>query len=410
MIAAEWMQPMPTLAAQADSGMTEAHWIFLVLTAIVLGIAGVFAVVKELREEGFLGRTWALRVFFLLVTAGVGYAIPEFAPTLSKAPLHLDPWWSMIGALVLFGLVFSAEVYLGAVNISVLVFGAMMGIVVAHLAYFILLLVMEPMMAKVGEQTMREYARTIKMLLSVVFVYLFVMLVHKNRDRFNFVIPYVEFHREQRGASGLLVDTSAVIDGRLADLCNTHIIEGPLVVPKFVLRELQALADSADKLKRVRGRRGIDMLNRLRKTPGITVQIDEGRVPGAPDVDTKLIKLAQTVGARIVTTDVNLHKIANVQGVKVINVNDVSTALKPAVLPGEPLTIELIRAGDSPGQAVGYMDDGTMIVVENAKQGIGSTADVIITRLLQTATGRIIFAKLRSDSGEGSDHDRHAQQ
>jgi uncharacterized protein YacL len=238
---------------------------------------------------------------------------------------------------------------------------------------------------------------------------LFVLLVHKNRNRFNFVIPYVEFRREQRGASGLLVDTSAVIDGRLADLCNTHVIEGPLIVPKFVLSELHALADSADKLKRVRGRRGIDMLNRLRKTPDITVQIDEVRVPGAPDVDTKLIKLAQTLGARIVTTDVNLHKVANVQGVHVVNVNDVSAALKLAVLPGEPLEVALIRAGDSPGQAVGHMDDGTMIVVENAKQGIGSTVDIIITRLLQTATGRIIFAKLRSDSGESSDHDRQAQ-
>ena len=412
MIAAQWMRLVPTVAAQSGGGggMTEAHWIFLVPTAIVLGVVGVFAVIKELREEGFLARTWVLRGFFLLVTAGVGFAIPEFAPELKKAPLYLDPWWSMLSAIILFGLVFCAEVYLGAINISVLVFGAMMGIVVAHLAYFILLLVMEPMMAKSGDaEALRQYALTIKMLLSVVFAYLFVLLVHKNRDRFNFVIPYVEFRREQGGSSGLLVDTSAVIDGRLADLCGTHIIEGPLVVPKFVLRELQTLADSADKLKRVRGRRGIDMLNRLRKTPNITVQIDEGRVPGAPDVDTKLIKLAQTLGARIVTTDVNLHKVANVQGVQVINVNDVSTALKPTVLPGEPLAIELIRSGDSPGQAVGYMDDGTMIVVENAKQEIGSTADVIITRLLQTATGRIIFAKLTSDKGEDSGQNRHKQ-
>ena len=408
MIAAEWMRLVPTVVAQSDGGMAAAHWIFLVPTAIVLGVAGVFAVIKELREEGFLWQTWVLRGFFLLVTAGVGFAIPRFAPSIGGPPLNLDPWWSMIGAIILFLLVFCAEVFAGAVNISVIVFGAMIGILVAHLGYFILLLVMEPMMAESGDkEALQQYALTIKMLLSVVFAYLFVLLVHKNRDRFNFVIPYVEFRREQRGASALLVDTSAVIDGRLADLCGTHIIEGPLIIPKFVLRELQALADSDDKLKRVRGRRGIDMLNRLRKTPSITVQIDEGRVPGAPDVDTKLIKLAETLGARIVTTDVNLHKIANVQGVHVININDVSTALKPAVLPGEPLTIELIRDGEASGQAVGYMDDGTMIVVENGKQEIGTMADVIITRLLQTATGRIIFAKLKSDRGESSGHDRH---
>ena len=412
MIEAHLSSSMPTaLLLGVGDGMTAAHWIFLVPTAIVLGVAGVFAVIKEAREEGFLWQTWVLRVFFLLVTAGVGFAIPKFAPALSEPPLSLDPWWSMLGAIILFVLVFCAEVYAGALNISVIVFGAMIGILVAHLAYFILLLVMEPMMSEAQDkESLEQYALVIKMLLSVVFAYLFVLLVHKNRDRFNFVIPYVEFRRESRGASGLLVDTSAIIDGRLADLCNTHIIEGPLVVPKFVLRELQALADSADKLKRTRGRRGIDMLNRLRKSPDVTVQIDEGRVPGAPDVDAKLIKLAETLGARIVTTDLNLHKVANVQGVQVINVNDVSTALKPAVLPGEPLAVELIREGEAPRQAVGYMDDGTMIVVENARAGVGSTVDVIITRLLQTATGRIIFAKLKSDTGESSGQNRRGKQ
>jgi len=390
--------------------MTTAHWIFLLPTAVVLAVAGVFAVIKELREEGFLWHTWVLRGFFLLVTAGVGFAIPKFAPALTKPPLNLDPWWSMMGAIILFFIVFCLEVYAGALNISVIVFGAMIGILVAHLAYFVLLLVMEPMMTTPQDRLiLPQYALTTKMLLSVVFAYLFVLLVHKNRDRFNFIIPYVEFRREHRGASGLLVDTSAVIDGRLADLCSTRIIEGTLVVPKFVLRELQALADSADKLKRVRGRRGIDMLNRLRKDPMITVQIDEGRVPGAPDVDAKLIKLAETLGARIVTTDLNLSKIANVQGVQVVNVNDVAAALKPAVLPGEPMTVELIREGEAQGQGVGYMDDGTMVVVENARHEVGSIADVIVTRLLQTSTGRIIFAKLKSERAEPTGQNRRTQ-
>jgi len=375
--------------------MTEAHWIFLVLSGLVIFGAGVLAVIKELREEGFLWQTWALRIFFLFATAGVGYAIPTFAERLKDPPLSLDPWWSMVGAIILFLLVFSAEVFSGALNISAIVFGATIGIIIAHLAYFLLLLVIDPMMrGSIDEQIMDQYALTVKILLSVVFAYLFVLLIHKNRDRFNFIIPYVEFRRERRGGSALLVDTSAVIDGRLAELCNTRIIEGPLIVPKFVLRELQALADSAEKLKRIRGRRGIDLLNRLRKNPSVVVQIDEGRVPGAPDVDAKLIKLAETVDARLLTTDVNLTKIATVHGVRVVNIHQVAEALKPAVLPGERLSIALRRRGEAQGQAVGYMDDGTMVVVENARQLVGSEVDVVITRLLQTATGRIVFAGL----------------
>jgi uncharacterized protein YacL len=378
--------------------MKLEHWIFLIPSALVIVGAGALAIFKEVREEGFLWRTWALRAFFLLVTAGIGYSIPTFAPELTKQPFSLDPWLAMIGAIILFLLVFSAEVFAGAINISVVVFGGMIGIVVAHMAYFLLLLVMEPMMTSGGSniRAMQQYATVLKVLLSTVFAYLFVLLVHKNRDRFNFIIPYVEFRREQQGASALLVDTSAIIDGRLAELCDTRLIEGPLIVPKFVLRELHTLADSHDKLKRGRGRRGIDMLNRLRKNADVGVQIDDGRVPGALDVDSKLIKLAQTLGARILTTDVNLNKIANVQGVKVININQIATAVRPSVLPGETLEVELIRPGESKGQAVGYMDDGTMIVIENGKSLIGSIVEVEVTRLLQTSAGRIVFARLPS--------------
>jgi len=384
--------------------MSEAHWLFLVLSGIAIAVAGIIAVVREIRQEGFLWGTWALRAFFLLVTAGLGFALPTIAPVLKDAPLGLDPLNSMIAAIILFVLVFSAEVFAGAVNISVVVFGAMIGIIVAHLAYFLLLLVMEPMArTEADRQIMSQYAIASKVLLSIVFAYLFVLMIYKNRDRFNFIIPYVEFRRERRGGSAVVVDTSAIIDGRLADLCETRVIEGPLIVPRFVLRELQTLADSADKLKRSRGRRGLDMLNRLRKG-SVLVQIDEGRVPGASDVDAMLVKLAETLGARLITTDVNLSKIAIVQGVHVINLNDIATAMKPLALPGEPLSIELLRSGETPDQAVGYLDDGTMVVVENAQHRIGSTVEVIVTRLLQTPTGRIIFSKLRSD--EAGPHDR----
>jgi uncharacterized protein YacL len=375
---------------------------FLIASGVVILGFGVAAIIRELREQGFVWRTWALRCVFLLATAGVGYSIPYFAPVLKDKPFFLDPWVSMVGSIIVFLFVLSLEVLAGAINISVVVFGGMIGIVVAHVAYFLLLLVMEPLMTGKQEQ-LAQYGLVLKNLLSILFAYLFVLLVHKNRDRFNFIIPYVEFRREQRGGTGILIDTSAIIDGRLLDLVATNIVEGPLIVPKFVLRELHTLADSSDKLKRARGRRGIDMLNRLRKEEHVEVQIDEGRVPGATGVDAKLIKLAETLGARILTTDVNLNKIANVQSVAVVNVNQVAAAVKPSVLPGEELDVDLIRAGESKGQAVGYMDDGTMVVVENARPLIGRQVGVAITRVLQTSAGRLIFAKLQPGSSEAED-------
>ncbi|MFO7898686.1 MAG: TRAM domain-containing protein [Planctomycetota bacterium] len=389
--------------------MTVAHWIFLTLSGAVILIAGVWAVIREIRDEGFVAGTWALRAFFLLVSAGIGYAIPEFAPTLKDPPINLDPQVSMLGCIIIFLLVFSAEVFAGTLNISFFVFGAMIGVIVAHLTYYLVVLAMEPMVTEHAGAVWADYKLTIKMLLSVVFAYLFVLLVYKNRDRFNFIIPYVEFRRERRGGAALLVDTSAIIDGRLEDLCKTGMVEGPLVVPRFVLRELHRLADSADKLKRARGRRGIDILNRLRKNSRIPVQIDEGRVPGTPDTDAKLIRLAETLGAKILTADINLNKIADVQGVDVVNLHHVARAVKPAVLPGETLSLELIRPGEAPDQAVGYMDDGTMVVVEKARERIGEEVDVVITRLLQTAAGRIIFAKLSAHATHIGRRDRGNQ-
>ncbi len=354
--------------------------------------------------------TWALRVFFLLVSAGVGYAIPEFAPRLQEPPIYLDPVFSMVACLLLYLIVLSAEVFAGTLNISVFVFGGMIGIIVAHFAYYLIVLVMEPVIAgEYAAEVWEDYRLTIKMLLSLMFAYLFVMLVYKNRDRFNFIIPYVEFRREQRGGAALLVDTSAIIDGRLAEIGKTGLIEGPLVVPRFVLREMHQLADSADKLKRARGRRGIDILNQLRKSRDIPVQIDEGRVPGTPDADSKLIRLAETLGAKILTTDINLSKIANVQGIPVININEVARAVKPAVLPGETLTLELIRPGEAPDQAVGYMDDGTMVVVEEARDRIGEEVAVVVIRLLQTSAGRIIFARLNEDAEDVARRKRGSQ-
>ncbi|HHW44802.1 MAG TPA: TRAM domain-containing protein [Desulfotomaculum sp.] len=196
-----------------------------------------------------------------------------------------------------------------------------------------------------------------------------------------------------------LLDTSVIIDGRIADLCESGFIEGTLLVPAFVLEELRHIADSPDVLKRNRGRRGLDILNQMRKDSTVKVQILDN-VRGLDDVaevDSKLVKLAQRLGAKIMTNDFNLNKVAELHGVKVLNINELANAIKPVVLPGEEMTVQVVRDGKEAGQGVGYLDDGTMIVVDGGKKYMGQTISVMVTSVLQTAAGRMIFAKPRQE-------------
>lgn len=196
------------------------------------------------------------------------------------------------------------------------------------------------------------------------------------------------------GASPVLIDTSAIIDGRIGDICRTGFLHGMLVVPSFVITELQRIADSTDPLRRNRGRRGLDMLSRLQKEPGVRLEILEAN--GRGDVDSRLLRLAQKMQARVVTSDFNLNKVASLHGVSVLNVNELANALKPVVLPGEEMSVQLIRDGKEQGQGVGYLDDGTMIVVDGGRRHIGETLDVTVTSVLQTPAGRLIFARPKS--------------
>ncbi|ACX51553.1 PilT protein domain protein [Ammonifex degensii KC4] len=200
-----------------------------------------------------------------------------------------------------------------------------------------------------------------------------------------------------------LLDTSAIIDGRIADLCASGFLEGTLVVPVFVLEELQHIADSGDTLRRNRGRRGLDILNRIKKETGVKVQICDQAVDGGEGlpVDAKLVRLAKKLGAKLVTTDYNLHKVAELQGVKVLNINELAQALRPVVLPGEEMSIHLVKDGKEPGQGVGYLEDGTMVVVEGGKKYIGQTIRVTVTSVLQTSAGRMIFAKPKAEGEVG---------
>lgn len=190
-----------------------------------------------------------------------------------------------------------------------------------------------------------------------------------------------------------ILDTSVIIDGRIADICKTGFIEGTLVIPEFVLEELQHIADSSDLLKRNRGRRGLDILNKIQKELDVKVLIYEEAVEEAGEVDSKLVKLAKSMRGKVVTNDFNLNKVCELQGVSVLNINDLANAVKPVVLPGEEIVVQVIKDGKEHGQGVAYLDDGTMIVVEGGRDFIGTTMEVLVTSVLQTSAGRMIFAK-----------------
>ncbi len=195
-----------------------------------------------------------------------------------------------------------------------------------------------------------------------------------------------------------ILDTSAIIDGRIADVCETGFIEGTFIIPQFVLYEIQHIADLQDPVRKTRGRRGLEILHRLQKQTQVKVKIVDVDFPKLKDVDSKLIALAKSLEGKIVTNDYNLNKVAELQGINVLNMNELATALKPAILPGEQLNIRIVKEGKEYGQGIGYLDDGTMVVVDDARRLLGKTVDVVVTSLLQTTSGRMIFGKLKEQA------------
>ncbi len=232
----------------------------------------------------------------------------------------------------------------------------------------------------------------------VVFSYLATVIALRGKDEFNMVIPYVKFRRIDRPERLVLLDTNIIIDGRIIEVCNTGFLDAVLIVPRFVLHELQLIADAGDDMKRHRGRRGLEVLQALEKHHRAEVKIHEDDVLDTPDVDDKLVKLAQRLPAEILTNDHNLQRIAELQKVKVLNLYELSKALRPVLLPGEPLNLRLVKAGKEPGQAVAYLADGTMVVVNHAQPLVGQEVSVVIESVLQTAAGRLVFAQLGGDA------------
>ncbi len=253
-----------------------------------------------------------------------------------------------------------------------------------------------------------RFGMVIQVILNLFLAYLgFNLGINKREELFNFIKPKVKRNSIKTNtqnnntsdiedglkASYKVVDTSAIIDGRIADVCKTDFMEGTLIIPEFILEELQHIADSSDILKRNRGRRGLDILKKMQNDADIRVEIHEQDFDEIKEVDSKLVKLAKVLDGKVVTNDYNLNKVAELQGVAVLNINELANAVKPVVLPGEEMEVKIIKDGKEPGQGVGYLDDGTMIVVDEARDYIGEEIEILVTSILQTAAGRMIFAK-----------------
>ena len=272
--------------------------------------------------------------------------------------------------------------------ISSVYFGTVVGIFLAY----IVSLTLAPLTPSPLSKTMFD---AIQLVIGLVCCYVCISLLLQTRNDFRFIIPYVEFAREVKGGKPCILDTSVIIDGRIADVVDTAVLDGQLILPKFVIAELQGIADSSDRMRRSRGRRGLDILNRLRSNPKADVQLFDRDLPefsGQP-VDMRLVVLAKHLKGRLVTNDYNLNKVAGIHGVEVINLNDLANALKPIFLPGEQVEVRVVKAGEEVGQGIGYLEDGTMVVIEGGREFIGKQVAVAVTSVLQTSAGRMVFGR-----------------
>lgn len=279
-------------------------------------------------------------------------------------------------------------------TISAIYFGMLLGLLLGTLFS----LALEPLVQYyVPEHVAPKLVQVQRILIVLVCCYVSITTLLQTKDEFRFIIPYVEFAKQVKGVKALVLDTSVIIDGRIADICDTRLIDTKLIVPKFVLHELQGIADSSDKLKRNRGRRGLDILKRMQNNDKIELEMQEANLPELREVqkvDERLVVMAKVLDARVVTNDYNLNKMAQLQGVEVINLNEVANALKSVALPGESMSVRLVKQGDQIGQGVGYLDDGTMVVVEQGRSYIGQEVTITVTSVLQTPAGRMVFGRI----------------
>jgi len=295
-----------------------------------------------------------------------------------------------IGMLVGFGasiIIIILEIGMRKVSVRGLsssVFGLILGLIMSKLVTDAFSLAQIP----------PEQLAQVRVTLTLVFCYLGMVIGLRGKDEFNVIIPYIRLRRQDQMEEVTILDTSVIIDGRILDILKTKFVEGKLIIPKFVLKELQQIADSSDPMKRQRGRRGLEMLHIMQKDNAQLISLHDEEFPEVHEVDAKLVKLAKVMEAKIMTVDFNLNRVASLQGIKILNINEMANALKPVVFPGEEMHVKLIKEGKEHNQAIGYLDDGTMIVVEDSRRFIGQDVKVTVTSVLQTQAGRMIFAKL----------------
>lgn len=327
-----------------------------------------------------------MRVLFVIICTGTGY----YSFQLNGAIIGLT------GSLVIIGI----EMSLRLISIKSVIMGSIGligGLVIGKLLTdsFLVPFLLEK--SPIPEQSIT----LVRAGTSLIFGYIGFMITLKKKGEISLLTRLFTVG-ESKGKSEIKVlDTSVIIDGRIADICDSGFLEGPLVVPRFVLRELQGIADSADSLKRKRGRRGLDVLNRIQKNERIGVTIQDTDFPEVQEVDAKLVKLGKLLNAQILTNDYNLNKVAEIQQVGVLNINELANALKPVVLPGETMKVRIIKEGKEAEQGVGYLDDGTMVVVDSGKYYLNQVMEIMVTSVLQTPAGRMIFGR-RSEGGENN--------
>lgn len=344
---------------------------------------------------------WALRGVFGAIIIGMGMIAFQYVFEASNETTQA--WIAFFAILGCGFLLVMTDVLLRdkqITTISAIYFGLLLGLLLGN----ILSTALEPFLFEWGDitkggniQAVQQRKALVALLITVACCYVTISTLLQTKDEFRFIIPYVEFSKQIKGSKPLVLDTSVIIDGRIADICDTRFIDSRMIVPRFVLQELQSVADSSDKLKRNRGRRGLDMLKRMQNNNKIELVLHDANMPELRDVqkvDERLVLFAKVLGARVVTNDYNLNKIAQLQGVDVINLNELANAMKSVALPGEMMNVRLVKPGDQIGQGVGYLEDGTMVVVEQGRSSIGQEVAITVTSVLQTPAGRMIFGRL----------------
>ncbi len=352
-----------------------------------------------------------IRITYLVIAAGAlaTYTLNQGAGTPEVISDH------PVAAFVLLMLIASSVILLDILFpkkkievLSAVYFGLLIGVLLSFLLTKALdpLFAMNDLWGNEGD----EFRSGVIVLSLLILPYVCISFLLQTKDDFRFLIPYVEFSRDLKGGRPLIVDSSALIDGRVADVVDTRILDVELVVPKFIIQEVQDIADSHDKLRRSRGRRGLDVLRTLQQDPKVDIHVNEseGSSVKGRSVDQRLVELAKSLNGRVLTNDFNLNKVAGVQGVEVVNLNDVANALKPRFIPGEHIEIKLIKEGESPGQGVGYLDDGTMVVCENGGNDISKLVNLTVTSVLQNSAGRMIFGRIETPTPTGKKVAQHS--